>query len=239
VLGRGGAACDVHCAVGWSCCGQNSMFAIASERQVRRMRERFLQAVLRQEIAWFDLNHAGELTTRIKGDTLLVKQGIGEKLGLFLQFFSTFVTGFIIGFTKGWKLALVMLSVVPVLALSAGMLFLSIGKLTSLGQKLYAEAGNVAEQSISAIRTVAAFTGERKEEARYGDKLRAAEVVSIRSGATIARGLATVLFVIFASYGLGMWFGAKELVDYRNAHPYCFYEMNCKINGGDILVVFW
>lgn len=145
---------------------QNSFFGIAAERQAKKMRQRYLQAVMRQEIGWFDTSNTGEITTRIKGDTLLVKQGIGEKLGLFIQFFATFVSGFTIGFTKGWQLALVMLSVVPLLALSAGFLFKSIARYTSKGQQLYAEAGSVAEQAISAIRTVAAFTGEKKEAAR-------------------------------------------------------------------------
>jgi ABC-type multidrug transport system fused ATPase/permease subunit len=56
-----------------------------------------------------------------------------------------------------------MCSVVPLLGVSAAFLFSSVGKLTTLGQKLYAEAGSVAEQAISSIRTVAAFTGEEKE----------------------------------------------------------------------------
>lgn len=34
------------------------------------------QSVLRQDIGWFDVNNSGELATRIKGDTLLVQQGI-------------------------------------------------------------------------------------------------------------------------------------------------------------------
>lgn len=80
---------------------QSSCFSIAAERQVRKMREQFLAAVLRQEIGWFDLGNSGELATRIKGDTLLVQQGIGEKLGLGVQFFATFVAGFVIGFSKG------------------------------------------------------------------------------------------------------------------------------------------
>ena len=33
----------------------------------------------------------------------------------------------------------------------------------------------------------------------------------MKSGRAIAQGLGTVLFIIFASYGLGMWFGAKEI----------------------------
>lgn len=130
---------------------QSSCFSIAAERQVRKMRERFLAAVLRQEIGWFDQGNSGELSTRIKvrysdpsqpltlclspntylttrqqattptaphtaastntnrithrqtqqGDTLLVQQGIGEKMGLGVQFFATFVAGFVIGFSKG------------------------------------------------------------------------------------------------------------------------------------------
>lgn len=52
-----------------------------------------------------------------------------------------------------------------------------IGTLTTLGQKLYAEAGAVAEQSISSIRTVTAFTGEMVEAARYRIKLEDAEKV--------------------------------------------------------------
>lgn len=57
--------------------------------------------MLRQDIGWFDVSNSGELATRIKGDTLVVQQGIGEKLGLGVQFFATFVCGFCIGFSKG------------------------------------------------------------------------------------------------------------------------------------------
>jgi hypothetical protein len=38
-----------------------------------------------------------------------------------------------------------------------------------------------------------------------------AQSVGVKSGRTIAQGLGTVLFIVFASYGLGMWFGAKEI----------------------------
>lgn len=89
---------------------QSSCLATAAERQVRKMRESFLKAVLRQEIGWFDVGSSGELTTRIKGDTLLVQQGIGEKLGLGIQFFATFVAGFVIGFSKGMHLVKFFLS---------------------------------------------------------------------------------------------------------------------------------
>ena len=66
---------------------------------------------------------------------------------------SSSVAGFTIGFLKGWKLALVMLSIFPLLALSAGLLFLAIGKLTSLGQKLYAEVSRLHTPTLLQTRS--------------------------------------------------------------------------------------
>ncbi len=40
-------------------------FHLASERQVYKMRLAYYRAVLRQDIAWFDLNPAGEVSSRL------------------------------------------------------------------------------------------------------------------------------------------------------------------------------
>ena len=56
-------------------------------------RENYLYAALRQEIGWFDTTKPGELATRIKGDTLVVQEGIGIKLARLIQFFAQFVAG--------------------------------------------------------------------------------------------------------------------------------------------------
>ena len=50
-----------------------------------------------------------------------IQEGIGDKVGTFLQWFSSFVTGFVIGFVYGWKLTLVILAVSPFLAGAAGL----------------------------------------------------------------------------------------------------------------------
>lgn len=55
----------------------------------------------------------------ICSDINTIHEGIGDKICIFVQFFSTFVTGIIIGFVHGWKLTLVILSVSPLLAASA------------------------------------------------------------------------------------------------------------------------
>ena len=42
-----------------------SLFQMACERQVKKIRLAFYRAIMRQEIGWFDANPSGELTSRI------------------------------------------------------------------------------------------------------------------------------------------------------------------------------
>ena len=52
------------------------------ERLTRQIRERYLRAILRQNIAYFDKIGAGEITTRITSDTHLIQDGISEKVAM-------------------------------------------------------------------------------------------------------------------------------------------------------------
>lgn len=56
---------------------------ITGERQAARIRCRYLQAVLKQDIAFFDKEMTtGQLVERMSGDTILIQDAIGEKVDL-------------------------------------------------------------------------------------------------------------------------------------------------------------
>ena len=58
-----------------------SCWTIAGERQTTRIRSLYLQSVLRQEIAFFDVEMTtGQVVSRMSGDTVLVQDAIGEKV---------------------------------------------------------------------------------------------------------------------------------------------------------------
>ena len=48
-------------------CGwlQVTMFQLAAERQIKKIRTLFFRAILKQEISWFDLNPSDELNSRL------------------------------------------------------------------------------------------------------------------------------------------------------------------------------
>ena len=46
--------------------------------------------------------------------------GIGDKIGILIQWLTTFFGGIIVGFISEWRLALLILGVTPILAVVAG-----------------------------------------------------------------------------------------------------------------------
>ena len=77
-----------------------------------------------------------------------------DKVGKFIQLVTNFLGGFTIAFVKGWLLSLVLLSCIPALIIAGGAMATVMSKVSSRVQVAYAEAGNVVEQTVGAIRTV-------------------------------------------------------------------------------------
>ncbi|GFR64849.1 multidrug resistance protein 1 [Elysia marginata] len=202
-----------YCIIGGAIlvCGyfQVMFWMVAAERQAHRIRKEFLQNVMRQHIGWFDTHEAAELNTRLADDIGKIQEGIGDKIGTFVQWTSTFFTGFTIGFAYGWKLTLVILAVSPLLALAASLFSYLAASMTSKELEAYAKAGAVAEEVFGAIRTVVAFGGQEKEAQRYFKNLGAAQAFGIKKGFTNGASMGFIWFVIFGCEALGFWYGAK------------------------------
>ena len=76
---------------------QVTCFLIASENLMHRMRKEFFKAILRQDIAWYDANHSGTLTSKLFDNLERIKEGTGDKVALAVQFLAQFFGGFIVG----------------------------------------------------------------------------------------------------------------------------------------------
>ncbi|XP_057966003.1 ABC transporter B family member 11-like [Malania oleifera] len=193
---------------------QVSCWMVTGERQAARIRSLYLKTILRQDVAFFDKEtNTGEVVGRMSGDTVLIQDAMGEKVGKFIQLVSTFLGGFVIAFVKGWLLTLVMLSSIPPLVMAGSVMSIMIAKMASRGQSAYAKAANVVEQTIGSIRTVASFTGERRAVADYNKFLVNAYRTGIQEGLAAGLGLGVSMFIIFCSYSLAIWFGAKMILE--------------------------
>ncbi|RZB55138.1 ABC transporter B family member 11, partial [Glycine soja] len=193
---------------------QLTCWMITGNRQAARIRGLYLKTILRQDVSFFDKETStGEVVGRMSGDTVLIQDAMGEKVGQFIQLVATFFGGFVVAFIKGWLLTVVMLSCIPLLALSGAMITVIISKASSEGQAAYSTAAIVVEQTIGSIRTVASFTGERPAIAKYNQSLTKAYKTGVQEALASGLGFGVLYFVLMCSYGLAVWFGAKMVIE--------------------------
>merc|ERR1712227_1199065 len=87
-------------------CGWIQTFCLMSSalRQITVLRSTYFRSIVRQNIAYFDVNDTGEMNTRLFDDVKKIQDSIAEKVGVAIQSIAQFLGGLIIGFIYGWKL---------------------------------------------------------------------------------------------------------------------------------------
>ena len=192
-------------------------FVYTSERQVSVIRRKYLKAVLRQDVSFFDEVGPGEVASRISSDTLLVQDGIGEKISFAVTQVSTFVSAFAIAFSKSWRLSVVLLAAIPPIVFCVGFITTVGGKFQKIIVEKYASAGSAAEETLSSIRTIVAFNAQQQMADRYSHRLLDAKNAGVKKAFSFAFGLALVNLFIFSSYALAFYYGyillTEDLID--------------------------
>ncbi|KAJ3513963.1 hypothetical protein NLJ89_g2654 [Agrocybe chaxingu] len=187
-----------------------------AEVNAKRIRENYLRAVLRQDIAFFDNVGAGEVATRIQMDTHLVQQGMSEKVALVVNFVSAFICGFVLGYVKSWRLALAMTAIIPCLAVTSGAWDYFVAKYMQKSLKHTAQGGSLAEEVISTIRTAQAFGIQKTLSRLYDGHIEKSFRIGLKSSLWEGGGTALFFFVDYSAYALAFAFGTT-LINAGNA----------------------
>ncbi|KAJ3557811.1 hypothetical protein NM688_g1262 [Phlebia brevispora] len=184
------------------------VWVYTAEVNAKRIRERYLQAILRQDIAYFDTVGAGEVATRIQTDTHLVQQGISEKVPLAVSFVAAFVAGIILAYVRSWRLALALsLTMIPCIGTTGAVMNKFVSRYKQLSLKHIAESGTVAEEVIATIRTAQAF-GTQEILARLYDKpIELSRKADLKAAVWQGGGMSLFFFVVYSGYGLSFDYG--------------------------------
>ncbi|XP_015946102.1 ABC transporter B family member 19 [Arachis duranensis] len=190
-----------------------SCWMYSGERQVSTLRKKYLEAVLKQDVGFFDTDaRTGDIVFSVSTDTLLVQDAISEKVGNFIHYLSTFLAGLVVGFVSAWRLALLSVAVIPGIAFAGGLYAYTLTGLTSKSRESYANAGIIAEQAIAQVRTVYSYVGESKALNSYSDAIQNTlklgyNGVFIRNGQTDGGKAFTAIFsAIVGGMSLGQSF---------------------------------
>ncbi|XP_065848646.1 putative ABC transporter B family member 8 isoform X1 [Euphorbia lathyris] len=186
-----------------------------SERQVLKIRYKYLESVLGQEVGFFESQEAttSEIINSISKDTSLIQELLSEKVPIFVMHATVFMSG--IGFSTyfSWRLSIVAFPTLLILIIP-GMIY---GKylvyLAKKGEKEYGKANAIIEQALSSIKTVYSFTAEKRIVERYSGILERTSKLGIRQG--IGKGIAVgSTGLAFAIWAFLAWYGSR-LVMYK------------------------
>ncbi|KAF5272756.1 hypothetical protein FQA39_LY07783 [Lamprigera yunnana] len=192
------------------------LFNYSALSQTFRIRDIFLAKILQQDIGWYDVHQTGDFASRVADDLRKMQEGMGEKFAIVIYFEMICVTSIIQGLILGWELALVCMVSFPISIILMGFISWISTKLAKQEMGAYGEAGAIAEETLSAVRTVVAFGGQQKEQERYDKLLLFACKNNIKR--LFLNGVSNGLmwFSGFSSFSLGFWYGVRLIIRDRS-----------------------
>ncbi|KAK9453362.1 P-loop containing nucleoside triphosphate hydrolase protein [Dipodascopsis uninucleata] len=178
-----------------------------------RIRERYLEAVLRQNMGYFDKLGTGEITSRISSDAILIQEGISEKVGYCIANFSTLIAGLAVALSRSYKLALILsvVSVMMMISFGIGSQKMKRAIRKSLGG--YAVGGTLAEEVLASVRNVQAFGIQERLALRYDKYLMVTEQYGLQAGICLGVMSGIMNFSIFAADGMAFLIGARYVAN--------------------------
>ncbi|KAL3526000.1 hypothetical protein ACH5RR_014372 [Cinchona calisaya] len=193
-----------------TCFVQGYCWTRTAERQASTLRARYLKAVLRQEVGYFDLHvtSTAEVIESVSNDSLIIQEVISEKVPIFLTHISMFVGAYIASFAMIWRLAIVAFPFVIFLVIPGLMYGRALMSIARKMREEYNKAGMIVEQSIYSVRTIYSFVGENKTISEYSDALQGTLKLGLRQG--LAKGLAIGSNgVVFAIWSFISYYGSR------------------------------
>lgn len=187
------------------------LLTAVGERSLADMRRDVFSKLLTMPMSFFTEKRVGELSNRISSDLSQIQDAISFTLAEFLRGVFTLIIGLFFIFIISPKLALVMLSVVPLLAVVAVVFGKRIRKMSRKTQDQLADSGSIVQETFHGISIVKAFTSEWHEISRYVKSLKAVVSTAISNARWRGAFVAFMIFTLFGTLAFVMWYGGRMI----------------------------
>lgn len=172
----------------------------------------YFRAVLLQPMHFFDQTSTGALVSRLSSDPSNLQELIGVNMGLLISMFIQIISAAIIGLAFSWKFALVGIFGAQPFVFAAGALRFKLDTtLTEATALIFENSASFASDSLSAIRTVKAFTLEMTIQDFYQNHLSSTITTLYRKTAIVMLLFALSESVELLALALAFWYGGKLL----------------------------
>jgi len=192
------------------------LFNNVTENALRDLRNDAFERMIYMPMDFFNTHKVGELTSRIASDITQIQETMRTTIAEFFRQLVIVVGGITFLVFISWKLSLIMLGTVPVMAIIAVIFGRYIRKLSKNAQDFTAESNSIIEEALSGIANVKAFTNEVFNLNRFRVNTQKMRDLNVKSG--VWRGV-FVSFIIFCLFGAIVFIIWQGMIMTQGAHP--------------------
>lgn len=186
-IGQASAALLILFTTGATCNAARSfLMRMSGQRIVARLRERAYAAALRQEVEFVERGE-GDVLSRLTADSSIVGESVTQNLSDGLRAIVMSSVGLGAMFYLSPTLTVMMLGIVPPVSLGAVFYGRYLKKLSNQTQEAMGELTKVAQESLSALRTIQAFNARDQEEGKFHDRV--THVLALARKEAVASGI--------------------------------------------------
>lgn len=188
-------------------------WSLYGARLAQRLRERYLQRLLRQEPSYFDGLPPGEVASRLSADIQTIRSGTSEKVGICLASVSFFVTAYVVAFVLDHDLAAMLISLIPAYFLMSFVGSHYIDKFSGKVADHAAAAASIASEALNNVVVVQAFGASARLEDKFAGALGEAKHEGLKKAAAVGIQSGVLYFVAYSANGLAFWQGSHSIAD--------------------------
>jgi ATP-binding cassette subfamily B (MDR/TAP) protein 1 len=191
-------------------------FGTATERINKRVRDTTFRALVRQEVAWYDVRSVGQITSQLSDDAAMIHSFSGEPIRTIVMSLASVGCGLVVSFYFMWEFAFVALGILP---------FMAFGEYVQNQQMLGSDEGDMDKTAVESnegaivietlvnIRIVASLSMEKERVETYAVALKRKNNRTVFQNMMSGTGQGLGSFFQMYGYGLMFYFGSWLLLN--------------------------
>ncbi len=185
------------------------LFVNVTENMLFAIRKATYAHLIQMPMSFFAQRRVGEINSRMSADLAQIGDTFTTNIAEFLRQLIIILGGITALFFTSLKLAFLMLSIVPVVAIVAVVFGRYIRGFSKRVQDKVAESNVIVEETMQGIANVKSFANEFFEILRYTKNIKEIKSLAITGGKARGAFFSFIIFCLFGAIILLIWFAVK------------------------------
>ncbi|KAH0835275.1 hypothetical protein AYO21_10700 [Fonsecaea monophora] len=201
-----------------------SSFAVVSERLLYTLRVFSFRSLLEKSIQWHQtkVTDASELLSVITKDCAAIAGFSGSTVGTLFSIMVNFLVAIVMCHIIAWKIAVVCLTMVPILLGTGIMQLRTHSKFEERNSKAFTKAVGISTEAVTLFSTIATFSLEQDVSENFRQALSAPRKEIVIAGIYTNGWLAISNSTAFFVYAFAYWWGSHQVIRGENTQKQFF-----------------